>query len=140
MLYTTVHGDIRLLNMVFSNEKSELIDFDFSGKADSTLYPPGYRQSLEYESRSGQGMTSVTKSEDVESLVHTLANVVRGGFNDYLRVKKDYEVDEMIALLKSGRFKISVLPRLVELMEKHTKPTRSANRTGDGDPLSPKQA
>ena len=74
-----VHGDIRLLNMVFSNEKSELIDFDFSGKTGSTLYPLGYRGDLWDGTRPGLPGMHVTKSDDVESLVGALGNVVRGG-------------------------------------------------------------
>jgi hypothetical protein len=45
-----VHGDIRLLNIVFTekHEDSQLIDLDFGGKDDddSLVYPPGYKEVL----------------------------------------------------------------------------------------------
>jgi len=42
-----VHGDVRLANMIFSGDKSLLIDFDMSGKLDPEnppLYPKGYQR------------------------------------------------------------------------------------------------
>lgn len=37
-----VHGDLRLANIIFNGEKSQVIDFDWSGKAKGKCYPKGW--------------------------------------------------------------------------------------------------
>ncbi len=49
-----VHGDIRAFNVVFGREGAGLIDFDLSGKPNTT-YPPGYKMKLLDGDRIGNG-------------------------------------------------------------------------------------
>lgn len=42
-----VHGDIRLANMIFAQDRSHLIDYDFCGQDQKSCYPSGYNLSLE---------------------------------------------------------------------------------------------
>jgi len=41
-----VHGDVRLANMIFAENRSHLIDLDFCGKEDVSHYPAGYNLQL----------------------------------------------------------------------------------------------
>jgi hypothetical protein len=37
-----VHGDLRLANVIFNGEKSQIIDFDWSGEVRKKCYPDGW--------------------------------------------------------------------------------------------------
>lgn len=127
-----VHGDIRLLNMVFSDEKSELIDFDFSGEQGKVEYPPGYRMTVFDGRRRGKPKQLVSMTDDVAALVEALDLVVVDGLRNYLRTTKEPKIDEVIGLLKKpDRFSIQPLPDVADWLKKHTKLARSENRTGE---------
>jgi serine/threonine protein kinase len=60
-----VHGDIQAFNMVFDGEDGRLIDFDMSGVAGETRYPPGYKNELpDAIHRCGVGLHLIEKQHD----------------------------------------------------------------------------
>ena len=71
-----VHGDIRGLNMVFSNNSNEaqFIDFDFGGKLGEVRFPPGYKKYLGDGRREGATATGqIEFTHDTAALVYVLA-------------------------------------------------------------------
>lgn len=140
-----VHGDLRLLNMVFSDDKSELIDFDFGGKSGTAKYPPGYKTTLTDGRRVyGTAGQNVTQSDDVRGLVQALDLVLLGrGVNwPALRKQTNPTIDDVIDTLeesaKNGERIQLDSPELQTYLQHHTKlGARSKTKTGDGDPKSP---
>mmetsp|Transcript_2615 Transcript_2615/g.3566 ORF Transcript_2615/g.3566 Transcript_2615/m.3566 type:complete len:173 (-) Transcript_2615:724-1242(-) len=145
-----VHGDVRLLNMVFCNdaEQSALIDFDFGGERGKTTYPPGYRPTTTDGRRNfGSGGTTIAEEHDVNSLIEALdlvLNVTDKAWNDLRRSRTIPSIDDFVTVLQgleqSGQWSVQPLPALAEFLEKHTKMERenkSNTATGDGDPKSP---
>jgi Ser/Thr protein kinase RdoA (MazF antagonist) len=65
------HGDLRLWNMVFDDNKAALIDFDFSGE--KVYFPKGYETHLDdAPSRPGQAFEEITEYHDVRALLGIL--------------------------------------------------------------------
>jgi hypothetical protein len=63
------HGDLRLWNMVFDDNKAALIDFDFSGE--KVYYPKGYETKLDdAPGRPGQAFEEITEYHDVQALLN----------------------------------------------------------------------
>jgi hypothetical protein len=61
------HGDLRLWNMVFDDNKAALIDFDFSGEKVS--FPKGYKTNLDDAlGRPGRAFEEITEYHDVQAL------------------------------------------------------------------------
>jgi hypothetical protein len=61
------HGDLRLWNMVFDDNKAALIDFDFSGK--KVYFPKGYETNLDDALvRPGRAFEEITEYHDVQAL------------------------------------------------------------------------
>ena len=75
-----VHGDIRGLNLIFSDENESVpIDFDFGGRlADEVKFPPGYATILHDGSRYGcKGGAPITINNDFRALKYVLVNLHR---------------------------------------------------------------
>jgi hypothetical protein len=63
------HGDLRLWNMVFDDNKAALIDFDFSGE--KVYYPKGYETKLDdAPGQPGQAFEEITEYHDVQALLN----------------------------------------------------------------------
>jgi hypothetical protein len=61
------HGDLRLWNMVFDDNKTTLIDFDFSGG--KVYFPRGYKTNLDdAPGRPGRAFEEITEYHDVQAL------------------------------------------------------------------------
>jgi serine/threonine protein kinase len=61
------HGDLRLWNMAFDDNKAALIDFDFSGE--KVYFPKGYETNLDdAPSRPGRAFEEITEYHDVQAL------------------------------------------------------------------------
>jgi hypothetical protein len=61
------HGDLRLWNMVFDDNKAALIDFDFSGE--KVYFPKGYETNLDdAPGRPGRAFEEITEYHDVQAL------------------------------------------------------------------------
>lgn len=61
------HGDLRLWNMAFDDNKAALIDFDFSGEI--VYFPKGYETNLvDAPSRPGRAFEEITEYHDVQAL------------------------------------------------------------------------
>jgi hypothetical protein len=72
-----VHGDIRGFNIVFGEDRSCLIDFDFGGKEDRVpvvKYPKGYRRTLVDGVRIGKGEQEILKWHDWYALGNLIFN------------------------------------------------------------------
>lgn len=69
-----VHGDIRGFNTVFSSDhdKGWLIDFDFGGPTNTTVYPQGYKRYLNDGWRMGSGGEKITEWHDFHALIRLL--------------------------------------------------------------------
>ena len=91
-----VHGDIRASNSVFSDEEGYLIDFDFSGKAGTARYPPGYVHALHDGYRFGFEKKEIEKWQDwfafghLMFLIHEFVPPEEGEFPGDYYVCKDY--------------------------------------------------
>jgi hypothetical protein len=95
-----VHGDIRGFNTVFTAVQGQgwLIDFDFGGKEDkpTTVYPDGYKKSLEDGVRPGIEKQRIRKWHDWRSLGYLI-------FQSHLFVPppagadRELEVNQMFA-------------------------------------------
>ena len=68
-----VHGDIRLSNMIFGENKSQLIDFDMS-RRELNIYPFGYRMHDTFQERhaGAQYRRQMLKMHDVHSLQYIM--------------------------------------------------------------------
>jgi serine/threonine protein kinase len=123
-----VHGDIRLLNIVFATpaENSRLIDWDFGGKKNESLvYPRGYKQNLAVGKRRGEAGKPITANDDAFALYHAF-DLVLACYEWYLLKLTEITVDNLIAALETmvEKDKCIVfpgLPMLVDLLEKNTK-------------------
>jgi serine/threonine protein kinase len=149
-----VHGDIRLLNIVFATpaENSRLIDWDFGGKENESLvYPRGYKQALIDGRRRGVANKPITANDDAYALYHAFTLVLRKGGDEWDELKElnatDFILDKLVAVLetllkKDNCVAIPGEENLVELLEMNTKlASRSDNHpTGEGDPVSPNKA
>ena len=134
-----VHGDIRLLNMVFSEEKSQLIDFDFGGKVGEAKYPPGYRTSMLDGRRLVEPGTYISRSDDVRALMAAFALLFPTGmgWSKYQREEKP-SIDEVLRLLEQNQLVLEADRQIKKFLLQHTKlHDRSEDITGDGDPKSP---
>ena len=68
-----VHGDIRAFNLVFSDDGSKPIDFDFGGAIDKTKFPPGYVEELKDGRRSLRAPCElITPEHDLFALKYVL--------------------------------------------------------------------
>jgi serine/threonine protein kinase len=134
-----VHGDIRLLNIVFTKkpEDSQLIDFDFGGKGDddSLVYPPGYKRPLEDGLRIGEGEERILKWHDVYALFFAFDKVLFNPGLEWLELKVDvcdYTIEELITVLEglvkeeSCQVKFSSVLRI--LLERNTTKVETSPR------------
>ena len=130
-----VHGDIRLLNMVFGADgESQLIDFDFGGREGHARYPLHYKPALTDGQRSyAVPGELVRKEHDVKGLVNAFIPLVDGVSWGNVKTKLSVTIDELIGVLKKGG-RLAVDPYLETFL------TRSKGRTADGDPVSPAKA
>jgi hypothetical protein len=147
-----VHGDIRLLNIVFAEppENSTLIDWDFGGKKyKNVVYPRGYQKSLTVGRRRGEAGKPITAKDDVYALYHAFTMVIQRAGNEWNDLVKssDVTLDRLIEVLKTlvenddcDGFQGDVL--LVELLDKNTKLGLRSDKhqTGEGDPVTPEKA
>eukprot|EP00978_Attheya_sp_CCMP212_P031042 scaffold116005_cov63-Attheya_sp.AAC.2 len=122
-----VHGDPRLLNMVFG-PKSQLIDFDFGGREEENLkYPSGYRYLVPDGQRQGKAGMPITKSDDVYALVQAFNKILRRAGDQWedLCDQTDATVDDAIIALETlrdeARFEIRMTDNLRTFLECHTK-------------------
>jgi serine/threonine protein kinase len=128
-----VHGDIRLLNIVFTEkaDDSQFIDFDFGGKVDdnSPVYPPGYNEILRDRERIGIANEPIKKWHDVYALYQAFDKVLfnPGADWDMLQFTSmaDLSIDDLIkaveALVIRGDGSIGVPFTLIPLLENNTK-------------------
>ena len=72
-----VHGDIRLSNIVFAEDisKSQLIDFDYSGKGNEKFYPDGFNHKIDDGQRhdTAMGGSLLLYEHDLHSLGYILS-------------------------------------------------------------------
>jgi serine/threonine protein kinase len=148
-----VHGDIRLLNIVFGQDGSFLIDFDFGGTANAVVYPFGYETDL--QDASGRPSDSVyaciTKDQDNCAFAETIRRKFK-----VTAATQDYSVLVALGALSgySGQAWLKALFKLDpskflfqmendarEYIEKHGKcGARASARTRQGDAISPPKA
>jgi hypothetical protein len=127
-----VHGDIRLLNIVFTANPSDsqLIDFDFGGREDdnSLVYPPGYKRILEDGERVGIAHQRIMKWHDVKALYKAFSKVLfRAGPEwETFRFSSNSQfcIDDLITLLevvvRCNECEIRIEHDLIDLLERNT--------------------
>jgi serine/threonine protein kinase len=150
-----VHGDVRLLNIVFTDEASDcqLIDFDFGGRSDDPLlmYPPGYKKALGDGKRIGSAGHRILKWHDVYALYYAFDQVLVGKSIEWDMLKIsgmiELSIDKLIevadAMVSRGDCIITIPPELLMTLEKNTKLGKrsQSQKTREGDAVSPaKQA
>lgn len=132
-----VHGDIRLLNMMFTDkpEDSKLIDFDFGGRVASDLvYPPGYVQLLEDGKRVGVPHEPIFKRHDVDALIKTFHPLLSKQFTGewenlfYNETNDEYTIEKVIAELENMRgISIKMEISLKQMLERNSKLSRGGS-------------
>jgi serine/threonine protein kinase len=131
-----VHGDVRLLNIVFTDEASDcqLIDFDFGGRSDDPLlvYPPGYKEMLGDGKRIGSAGDRILKWHDVYAIYYAFDQVLVGKSIEWQRLKTsgmiELSIDKLIevmgAMVSCDDCIIAIPPELIITLEKN-------NQTGN---------
>ena len=104
-----VHSDIRGFNLVFSDEGSLPIDFDFGGC--KAKFPPGYQELLHDGNCFGCNVgKEITPKHDFEALQYVLTML--HGFGSHQLVLHVYELEREICHLESMEELLSKLQEL----------------------------
>ncbi len=89
-----IHADVQLNNIIFSDGKSHLIDFDLAVLAEpNQRYPPGYCSHIEERHSDAIGGYTVKKEHDI----HSMQKIISMFFN----IEKCETIEEILAIVSN---------------------------------------